>query len=330
MSNEPGFKVAQRNTCIDVIKGFLLTLVIAGHIMLSDPNAPSIRGFIYFFHMPLFIAISGYLSYKSLMNYDMPGAIRKSLVRMGLPYVIAFLIYSSLSALKSSDSYSLQNAALVFIYPYYHLWYVPAIIIYIVLSKSILSLSKSLPIFVGASLSASFYFGDFLHRDAMKDSLTYMGDKRFYYYWCFFCVGLLCYRYRELNLRRWVAIPLSLGIAVWLLYAAPSSRLFTWALYLISTIIMILAMFNAIESRPGFRSKFFERVGESSLPIYLWHVLPIVVSRALFQGVTYYVASIIGVTVVIACSIHLQRSKGILHRLFCGGSMMSSSSDSPR
>ena len=62
----------QRNTSIDLLKGFLITLVCIGHTcqylihinqgFWQDPLFKAI----YMFHMPLFMAVAGYLSYRGI------------------------------------------------------------------------------------------------------------------------------------------------------------------------------------------------------------------------------------------------------------------------
>lgn len=46
---------------IDITKGVLILLVIAGHLIQGPVSDSLARYIIYSFHMPLFIAVSGYL-----------------------------------------------------------------------------------------------------------------------------------------------------------------------------------------------------------------------------------------------------------------------------
>ena len=59
--------VKTRDYHVDNIKGMLIILVVCGHLLsyLQDMNstfAIGVRTFIYFFHMPGFIFMSGYLA----------------------------------------------------------------------------------------------------------------------------------------------------------------------------------------------------------------------------------------------------------------------------
>ena len=55
-----------RDLRIDSIKGFLIILVLLGHVITALDNVNfynhAVMGLIYVFHMPLFILISGYLT----------------------------------------------------------------------------------------------------------------------------------------------------------------------------------------------------------------------------------------------------------------------------
>ena len=54
-------KKLQYNNSIDYFKGILCILVFLGHLVVGQIENNLVRYFIYSFHMPLFIGISGYL-----------------------------------------------------------------------------------------------------------------------------------------------------------------------------------------------------------------------------------------------------------------------------
>ena len=60
---------------LDNLKGILIFLVVFGHLLLSFTHATSnlaskIVAYIYFFHMPLFLIVSGFLTHKKLCKKD--------------------------------------------------------------------------------------------------------------------------------------------------------------------------------------------------------------------------------------------------------------------
>ena len=77
MNQQPTSVVSTRNYHIDNIKGLLILLVVCGHLLsyLQDMNstfAIGVRTFIYFFHMPGFIFMSGYLA-KGFLKKEYKG-----------------------------------------------------------------------------------------------------------------------------------------------------------------------------------------------------------------------------------------------------------------
>lgn len=74
---------------LDNLKGFATCLVVLGHcIQFSTPNFDSHIAFrfIYSFHMPLFFMISGYVSYKAIVEWE--SVVYKRLYQLILPYVL--------------------------------------------------------------------------------------------------------------------------------------------------------------------------------------------------------------------------------------------------
>jgi fucose 4-O-acetylase-like acetyltransferase len=80
-----------RNQYLDFSKGVLIFLVVWGHLIqafgythLGFYEDPLFKA-IYLFHMPLFIAISGYLSYKSINQYSCCSIIRRRFLQLIVP-----------------------------------------------------------------------------------------------------------------------------------------------------------------------------------------------------------------------------------------------------
>lgn len=90
----------QRNGFLDFAKGVLITLVVVGHAIqyvayrdIDCWDDPLFKA-IYIFHMPLFMAISGYLSYAGLQN--LPN-VRAYLGRRSLNYLIPIVSWATVS-----------------------------------------------------------------------------------------------------------------------------------------------------------------------------------------------------------------------------------------
>lgn len=71
---------------IDNLKGILILLVILGHCVqftVQDFDHHPLFRFIYSFHMPLFMAVSGYVSYKPQLKWE---SIRKRFMQLIIPF----------------------------------------------------------------------------------------------------------------------------------------------------------------------------------------------------------------------------------------------------
>lgn len=109
-----------RDERIDSIKYWLIVLVIAGHLLMRKEFATStacsvLWNWIYIFHMPLFVFISGQFSQKKTRN-DSGKAIWKLFEPLIIFHVVGLLFYV--------DSLSIRNI----LTPWYVLWYLLSLI----------------------------------------------------------------------------------------------------------------------------------------------------------------------------------------------------------
>ena len=104
----------KRDLSIDSLKGFLIILVILGHLI-GSLNAPSVEiwNLIYTFHMPLFVLISGYFSKHDKVSLS---TIIKPLIVFQAINVTFLLVLGH----RFSISYLLI--------PYWTLWYLLSLI----------------------------------------------------------------------------------------------------------------------------------------------------------------------------------------------------------
>ncbi|MFI7040753.1 acyltransferase family protein [Microbispora rosea] len=90
----PSGRSAARDPLLDNAKFLAIVLVVSGHLVedLRDvPAAHALYFFVYLFHMPLFIVVSGYLSRNFTFS---PGKARKLISGLAVPYVIFEVAYS--------------------------------------------------------------------------------------------------------------------------------------------------------------------------------------------------------------------------------------------
>ncbi|WP_433227665.1 acyltransferase family protein [Actinomadura formosensis] len=112
----------QRDPFFDNAKYFAILLVVAGHSLANLLNVPMAKGlyiFIYTFHMPLFIVITGYFS----RNWTFSGGkARKLIINVGVPYVVFEVAYSLYDWLAGRNELEIS-----LLNPYYLTWFLIAL-----------------------------------------------------------------------------------------------------------------------------------------------------------------------------------------------------------
>lgn len=258
-----------RNFLIDVIKGVLVVLVLIGHFVLGSLEESYIRSFIYFFHMPVFLGITGYFISSSTVNDSIIGILKKYKNRLIIPTLLAFVFCSFFYS-----GFSFRTL----IYPYYHLWYIPAIFIYIFFLKYLAQVYKFrilLGISVICFILCTIYFETYFHWEYNKGILWYLGDKRFYYFFSYFGLGFF------LKIKK-VDIPYSIiissilvGIGVYLFFDFGFSRGISRTI--INYSLIYLAIDFSTKNTSLLKSNtiaiYLQKISIVSLPIYLWHIV---------------------------------------------------------
>ena len=126
----------QRDLSWDVLKGILIVLVIAAHAIADiysktgeDVWHNDIFNFIYLFHMPLFVFISGYFAH-SIGNKDFKEFISSKTYRLLLPWIVwtsvffvIHFIFDTLPYSKDNINEIEKNCLVVVHHNYTKIWY---------------------------------------------------------------------------------------------------------------------------------------------------------------------------------------------------------------
>lgn len=146
--------LSKRNYHLDNIKVFLILLVVIGHLFepLID-KFPIIRAgylFIYTFHMPCFIFITGYFTGQSSKN---------NIGKLIVQYLILQLIYLLFSRFILNN----LDTAIQFTTPYWLLWFLLSLITWRILAPTIIKLrypviiSLTIALLVGLDRTIGYY-----------------------------------------------------------------------------------------------------------------------------------------------------------------------------
>ena len=264
-----------RDNRIDSIKGLLIILVILGHLIIALDNYNFINhcvmGFIYIFHMPLFILISGYVTKHP--DSQRPRDMWKTVGNIMVTLIIFQFITSMRIYLYHGDVLTSLKG-----FPFGILWYLFSLICWRVMlyytPKALLNrpLLYLIIAIVVSMLSGVFHLGTFL---SVQRTLN------FYF---FFLLGFY-YRQGAFNTPQWhnnklhiVVLVVMMPLLLWLYPRCGNvmngadyygiAGLPQKAMVLMCSIPMTLLMFNIIPD-----IKVLRPIGKDSLFYYLYHML---------------------------------------------------------
>lgn len=267
-----------RDRRIDSLKGLLIILVIMGHVITTLDNVNiinhAVMGFIYVFHMPLFIIISGYLTKP-------PGSQPARDMWLGVGNIaIALVIFHALNALRIYAYGGSFTEVLFNRFPFGGLWYLMALIYWrIALYYTPSFLLKRPVLYLGIALIITLLSG-FTH---LGNPLALQRGLNFYF---FFLLGYY-YRLGAVSAHWWKANALHAATAIvllpviFLLYPRCGNimngadhyglqELPQKILIVICSVSMSLLVFNLMKE-----VKYLVPIGKDSLFYYLYHFLVI-------------------------------------------------------
>jgi fucose 4-O-acetylase-like acetyltransferase len=269
--------VPVRDPWFDTIKMTLVTLVVVGHawktLLPGGAGTDWAYNFLYAWHVPAFVVITGYLSRGFRWTPDKLWSLLRT---VAVPYL---LFESALAGFR----YYVGGVRLddLFKDPHWPMWYLAALFFWRLATPAILAVPRRivLPLAVATSLAAGLFAGQVL------DSARIFGLLPF------FVLGLLLHDAHWSRLRAPALAPYAvlalLGIALvtrftdvwgttdWYYYNArydqlgvdPVQAVATRAVVLTLGLVGALAFFVLVPKS----ASWFSRLGGATLVVYLWH-----------------------------------------------------------
>lgn len=322
-------KTSERDAGIDALKGVLILLMITGHILQGKVSDNFLRFIIYSFHMPLFIGIGGYLLSVSNTIEKAPSQFLLRLFKRPVfPWLIAMLAYSILPNLQHVHSVQELGSIVLqcFIFPYHHLWFIPAYLGWIggTLLLKRFGLRSHFLLLISLLLSFLFYPVDhelvFLQWIPSGGSvLHYIGRTFHVQFFFFFVLGFVGFKEQS-------TFPLRLNLVFlfllfWLYSFTFANEIWLAAapVYFLFNFTFIQVFFQLMRENKLFRLKPLSLIGMNSLPIYLWHIFPIVYAGLIFPDLTdfkFYTLAALLEGLLILIIIALTRVKAVQKYLF--------------
>jgi len=289
-----------KNHSINSTKGALILLVILGHLIQGKFTESLPRFLIYGFHMPLFMAVSGYLFSNNYHKITTRSWLKKIASRALLPWFLAVLIFALF--LNKVGYYQLSLPALFvesLLRPFYHLWFIPAWIVYqgILRISQKYKLNKHRVLWISAGIcwlftseQTAIHFTNFSPFSEIFNILRPQ-------FFVFFVLGYYIKTSPEIvptNLQRSFEKPVHAAVSILLFIGFYFFRneCPQWTdlyphlylvLYFYLNLSLVFLMFNHIKNDSLPRNPFLEWFGVQSLLVYLWHPLGILFAKYLIS-----------------------------------------------
>lgn len=283
-----------RNSNIDLLKGFLIILVIIGHIACGSLDENLLRNFIYSFHMPLFIGISGYLFNVQKIIDSRPIVIFNEYTRrIIIPWLLAVVVYGIITNLNQMGGVIdfLMHLLKSIIFPYYHLWYIPSYLLWVLATCALIksNISVKYIFYLSVIISCSMYICQTIFKYVgLTNVLNELFKVRAFTYFAFWGLGLyirhIQTRIIQKNINFLIFILPILGVIVSIAnFYIKSPIINNCNIFIFNFSLLYLLLVLSIHRKLP-HIKLLEWMGVNSLGIYLWHVIPILAGKYLLRN----------------------------------------------
>ncbi|WP_298399953.1 acyltransferase [Sphingobium sp.] len=265
-----------KNPSIDLLKGVLILLVMAGHAMELTHQQHLALWIGAGFRMPVMIGISGYLLNVERTRSDPAGLLFKRYAeRLLLPWLAALIVYELVTGAPLSWATPVE----MLLRPPFHLWYVPVLFFLIMITR-LVPLSPLILLAIGTPVSLATMYSFGLDHGPIGFSLV-SPDSRFVRFPVYFFFGMLMAE-RGLPTRYLgiVLVVTALGLGWWSALQGSGNGL----AYVPARLMMCLGLIALLPRLAALRLSFqpINRIGRDSLFFYLWH--PLVMAGMLMAG----------------------------------------------
>ncbi|RGC52535.1 acyltransferase family protein [Absiella sp. AM29-15] len=276
---------AKRIEWLDSLKGLAIIFVVLGHALLGfveidffDENIiilKTIQIWIYKWHMPLFLSLSGTAFYLSNFNRRQDSINYRKILKQVLNlFIIYFIFQISLCTLKYvfnifvSNQMTISNLIINIFYPDTLMWYLWVLIVYYILFMFVLMMNiddKYIFLFtIGLSIIIGIFYSNINARICLKNLLNYMS---FFYFGIYF---IKSNKFKK-NINIIVAITIFIILSISYIFSIDfkSFNNVLDILYAYSIIIILYKCFSNYQILN--KKNILSKLGKGSLVIYLFH-----------------------------------------------------------
>lgn len=267
-----GTPTRRRLRAPDHLKAILLILVIYGHTYGEGVSEDLGKYVIYGFHMPMFLMLSGYLlSIDRLSKEELPKVGRHYWSRMLWQWLVVSIAFEFYMGGFRGDSLS-ESLWLMVAEPRFHLWFIPALLIAVLLIWLMAPLRMS-----RVTLGTIFLAGYFLYSTPLRNSLDMPDgfDPRFIGYGVFVWLGVESRRLAvPTSLRVWASSVAILGGGTLYLvgfYESGWYKALGFLIFNLGIMLVLPGLLRLLERRVPILTTAAVLIATYSLWVYLLH-----------------------------------------------------------
>lgn len=270
----------------DAVKGILILLVVLGHCIAATigneaANVDYWWCLIYSFHMPAFMAISGYFAFRSKVKKSVN--VGKIIIRRFQQLMVPFFLWSIIKiGIEEGDISDFYKCIL---YPTNTFWFLWALFFIVVLFVFFDRLSQKLKVKQELIMGVLCLLCAAIM--AILKDIRVLGIQYILYYFIFYCLGYYIHKYHVLIDKKWLIALMMLAWFVlgsfWRPRELPSFLPFTgnfaiivrYVYKFIVAILAVLVMFNLAPIIMNGNRKFNKmlcKLGTVSLGVYTVHL----------------------------------------------------------
>ena len=292
--------IRERYQWIDIAKGIGIILVVIGHatsiymdkgIYLDSMIYKGLYRFIYSFHMPMFMIISGTL-YGIRGKKNLKIEMKRNIIAYGIPYVIFSLWWGLTKILLSRyivHEIQIKDLFLILVYPIVPYWFIYAILL-MNLIQTVANKYKENVVFRHIHILLAT-IGYFMY-PFITTKYSFLCDsifERFLSLYIFYVLGVyLGHLALDIHNKNYkiVIVTLIEGI-IWFLLCEWKSLLTVEVLVLNFIIAIIGSLFALSLSILIQKNYILEYIGKKTLPIYLLHTPSMLVGQIIIKMIGF-------------------------------------------
>jgi len=281
--------------------------------------------------MPLFIGLSGYLiNADSLRKASFFSTLIRYWWRVILPFGFAFAFYTGTLVFHAYEEGRITTKLLLsYLHtPYYHLWFIPTLVLWVLAFAAFLKMRVPLVITLGVFLIASLIWASVAKADLVS-FLAPLLSKKVIYFFSFFLFGAWLRTSSSKHFRRvftsFRVLPIALVFLCavpYLLNIGPEKSVLKAVSWLVLNLSLIAVLIQASVTGTQSKSSVVSDIGRNSLPIYLWHLVPMFLLKGFdihqSHELVYYLVAIISTALITLAILTLEGRSKLADRCLFG------------